>query len=310
MMRIGLFIGSTGSAPTLAGQIRQVVEAEQDGFDSFWFSQAPNKSEVLTMIALAGQATNRIEMGTAVIPTFSRHPSTLAMQALTAHVISDGRLVLGIGTSHQGRVEGQLGMQFHRPAQYMEEYLQIVKELSSTGKCEFHGELFQVSLAHQIAEARPFPIMIAAHGPRMLSIAGGLADGAITWMAGPKTVDSYVVPRVHRAAKENGRQTPRICAAAPVAVTENEVEARAVADREYGRYNQLPSFRRMMDIEGVDGPAEVAVVGDEASVEKQLRAFADAGATDLMASIFPVGDNAEASVARTTALLKSLVGRI
>ena len=309
-MRIGLFIGSTGSAPTVAGQIRQVVQAERDGFDSFWFSQAPNMNDVLTMIALAGQATSRIEMGTAVIPTFSRHPSTLTMQALTAHVISDGRLALGIGTSHQGRVEGQLGLKFGRPAQHMEEYLRIVKELSSTGKCEFHGELFKVSLTHQMAEARPFPIMVAAHGPRMLSIAGGMADGAITWMAGPKTLDSYVVPHVHEAAKAHGRPMPRICAAAPVAVTEDEAEARAVADREYGRYNQLPSFRRMMDVEGVDGPADMAVVGDEASVETQLQAFADAGATDLMASIFPVGEDAEASVARTTALLKSLIGRI
>lgn len=309
-MRIGLFIGSTGSAPTVAGQIQQVVQAELDGFDSFWFSQAPNKNDVLSVIAVAGHATSRIEMGTAVIPTFSRHPSTLTMQALTAHVISDGRLALGIGTSHQGRVEGQLGLQFHRPAQHMEEYLHIVKELSFTGKCEFSGELFQVNLSHQMADARPFPVMVAAHGPRMLRIAGGMADGAITWMAGPKTLDSYVIPHVNEAAKGRGRPTPRICAAAPVAVTEDEKQARIVADREYGRYNQLQSFRRMMDVEGVAGPADMAIVGDEADVERQLKAYADAGATDLMASVFPVGEDAEASVARTTSLLKSLVGRI
>lgn len=309
-MRIGLFIGSTGSAPTVAGQVQQVVDAERDGFDSFWFSQAPNKNDVLSVISLAGQLTSRIEMGTAVIPTFSRHPSTLTMQALTANVVSNGRLALGIGTSHRGRVEGQLGLKFHRPAQHMEEYLQIVKELSSTGKCAFQGELFQVDLSHQMADARAFPIMVAAHGPRMLSIAGGMADGAITWMAGPKTLDSYVVPRVNQAAKGQARPMPRICAGAPVAVTEDEPDARAVADREYGRYNQLSSFRRMMDIEGVAGPSAMAVVGDEASVERQLRSYADAGVTDLMASVFPVGADTEASVARTTALLKSLVGRL
>ena len=309
-MRVGLFIGSTGSAPTIAGQIQQVIQAERDGFDSFWFSQAPNKSDVLGVIAVAGQATHRIEMGTAVIPTFSRHPLTLTMQALTAHVISNGRLVLGIGTSHKGRVEGQLGLQFHRPAQHMEEYLRIVKELSSTGKCEFSGELFQVNLSHEMSDARPFPVMVAAHGPRMLRIAGGLADGAITRMAGPKTLESYVIPLVHEAATRRDRATPRICAAAPVAVTEDIEQARAVADREYGRYNQLPSFRRMMDLEGVDGPADMAVVGDESAVERQLRAYAEAGATDLLASVFPVGEDADASVARTTALLKSLVGHI
>ena len=309
-MRIGLFVGSTGSAPTVAGQVQQVVEAEQDGFNSFWFSQAPNKNDVLSVIALAGQVTSRIEMGTAVIPTFSRHPATMTMQALTAHAISNGRLILGIGTSHQGRVEGQLGLEFHRPAQHMEEYLQIVKELASTGKCDFQGQLFNVNVSHEMEDAQAFPIMVAAHGPRMLGIAGGIADGAITWMAGPKTLDSYVLPLVTKAAEEKGRPAPRICAAAPVAVTEDEAAARGAADRDYGRYNQLPSFRRMMDVEGVDGPADMAVVGDEASVERQLRAYADAGATDLMVSVFPVGDDADASVARTTALLKSLIGRI
>lgn len=290
--------------------MQQVVEAERDGFDSFWFSQAPNKNDVLTVIALAGQVTSRIEMGTAVIPTFSRHPSTITMQALTAHAISNGRLILGIGTSHQGRVEGQLGLKFHRPARHMEEYLQIVQELASTGKCNFQGELFNVNVSHEMEEAQAFPIMVAAHGPRMLGIAGGIADGAITWMAGPKTLDSYVLPLVTKAAEEKGRPAPRICAAAPVAVTEDEAAARAAADRDYGRYNQLPSFRRMMDVEGVDGPADMAVVGDEDSVERQLRAYADAGATDLMGSVFPVGEDADASVARTTALLKSLIGRL
>ena len=87
-------------------------------------------------------------------------------------------------------------------------------------------------------------------------------------------------------------------------------EAMEAAHAEYGRYNGYPSFRRMMDIEGVNGPAEVAIVGDETEVEQQLRTLADAGTTDLLSSVFPVGDDAKASMARTRRLLQSLVGQI
>ena len=309
-MKIGLFIGSTGSAPTLEGQVQQVVDAERDGFHSFWFAQAPGLMDVLTMIALAGQRTERIEMGPAVVPIFSRHPHTMALQALTVQATTNGRLALGLGVSHKVAVETGMGLSFRRPALRMQEYLTVLSALVTSGKADYEGEFYSVSLIHRVPDARPFPTLIAAFGPRMLRIAGELADGTITWMVGPKTLESHILPRIRSAAQNAGRPSPRICVAAPVAVTDDVASARETAAVEFGRYDQIASYRSMMDIEGVDGPAQMAIVGNEAEVEGRIRPFADLGATDFLASVFPVGSSEQASAERPRALLKSLVGKI
>ena len=307
-MRIGIFIGSMGTAHDLDGQVRQVVAAEDDGFDSFWAAQVLGV-DALTLFALAGQRTKRIEMGTAVVPTYSRHPLYLAQQALTAQAATGGRLTLGIGVSHKPMVEGRLGLSFDRPALHMREYLSVVRALVHERSVDFTGRMLSVNSALQVPGATPFPIVIAALAPRMLRIAGELAEGTVTWMAGRKTLEEHIVPRISSAAESAGRPKPRVCVGVPIAVTDDPAAARRQAAKNFSRYGELPSYRRMLDIEGVEGPADVAIVGNEAEVERQLRALADIGATDLLASIFPVGDEADASVARTRALLKSLIGR-
>jgi hypothetical protein len=88
------------------------------------------------------------------------------------------------------------------------------------------------------------------------------------------------------------------------------VAARERAAKAFQVYGQLPNYRRMLDIEGAPGPADVAICGDEASVEQQVRAIASAGATDFFAAMFPVGDEVKASLARTRACMQGLVGKI
>jgi alkanesulfonate monooxygenase SsuD/methylene tetrahydromethanopterin reductase-like flavin-dependent oxidoreductase (luciferase family) len=154
------------------------------------------------------------------------------------------------------------------------------------------------------------PICIAALAPMMLRIAGELTDGTITWMAGHKTIDTHVVPRITRAAEAADRPAPRVCVGLPICVTDDRQSAFEAAAGFFARYGDLPSYRRMLDIEGVESPAEVAIIGDESAVEAQLRNLASAGATDFLASMFPAGDNAEGSVARTRSLLKRMVGNI
>ena len=307
-MRIGIFAGTVGAAPDLKGQIRQVAEAEEDGFDSFWSAQILGV-DALTLLALSGQKTSRIEMGTAVVPIFPHHPLTLAQQALTTQAATGGRLSLGIGLAHKPTVEGRLGMTFDRPARRMEEYLSVLRALVHEGKVEFAGQIFRVNAALQIPDARPCPILVAALAPRMLRIAGELAEGTVTWMTGPRTLSSHIVPRITASTEAAGRPAPRICVGLPIAVTDDRATARETAGRLFERYGQLPSYRRMMDIEEVEGAADMAIIGDEAEVERRLREIKDAGATDLLASVFPVGEDTKASVSRTRTLLKELVGR-
>ena len=308
-MKIGVFIGSMGAATGLMGQVQQAVDAENDGFDSFWSAQVAGV-DALTLFALAGQRTERIRMGTAVVPTFQRHPVMLAQQALTANAATGGRIDLGIGLSHRPTVEERWGLPFERPARHMSEYLSVLRSLVDDGGVRFEGEIFRVNADIDVPDAASFPILVAALAPRMLRIAGRQADGTVTWMVGPRTLRAHVAPRISAAAADAGRPAPRVCVGLPIAVTDDPVGARLQAAEHFGRYGLLPSYRRMLDIEGVESPADIAVVGGEDEVTEQLAVVAEAGATELLASIFPHGDDEEASVARTRALLKSLIGKL
>ena len=308
-MRIGNFIGTMGAADTVQGQAQQAVEAEADGFDSLWTAQVAGV-DALTMLALAGDRTSGIELGTAVVPTYPRHPMALAQQALTTQAASGGRLLLGIGLSHRPNVEGRWGLSFHAPAQHMYEYLTILNSLMRTGSVDFQGLHYNVTGEIQRMTDTPPTVCIAALAPRMLRIAGERASGTITWMVGPRTLEEHIVPRITSAAEDAGRPAPRVCVGLPVCVTDDRQAGFEAASGFFGRYGSLPSYRRMLDIEGVESPAEVAIIGNEAEVEAQLRALSDAGATDYLASIFPTGDDAEVSASRTRDLLKSLVGKV
>ena len=309
-MRIGLFVGALELMRDVAERLRRISAAERDGFDSYWLPQQFG-ADMLTIIAMAGMQTSRIELGTAVIPTYPRHPVALAQQALTAQVAVGGRLTLGIGVSHRSTVEDWLGLSYDHPARHIEEYLSVLRPLLNESGVDFQGEEFQVAGELQIPDADTVtvPVLMAALGPRMLEIAGRLADGTVTWMTGPNTLRDHVIPRLRDAAEAAENPRPRVCVGFPVAVTEHTARARARADRLFQHYAVLPSYRAVLEREGVESPGEIAIVGDESAVEDRLRALAGIGATDLLATIFPV-DGSQASVSRTRTFLQSMVGRI
>ena len=311
-MRIGLITGARGAATELHSLIREFVQAEEDGFDSIWLPQISSGPgfDALTALSLAASKTSTIAVGTAVVPIFPIHPLTLAKHALTAQIASGGRMTLGVGLSHRPAIEDVMGLSYERPARHMEEYLNVLRPLLDDGNVEFHGRFFDVTAKADVPGALPVPVVIAALAPMMLRIAGEQADGTFTWMAGAKTVKSHVAPRINRAAESADRPPPRICVGMPLAVTGDPQAAREQAAKTYERYGQLTNYRRMLDLEGVEGPSEVALIGNEDEVTEQLKAYAEAGATDFLASVFPVGTDEDASLARSNDLLKSLVGKL
>ena len=309
-MRIGLFVGALELMRDVSERLHRISEAEADGFDSYWLPQHFG-ADMLTVIAMAGMQTNRIELGTAVIPTYPRHPVALAQQALTAQVAAGGRLTLGIGVSHRSTIEGWLGLPYAHPARHMEEYLSVLRPLLRESSVDFQGREFQVAGELQIPDADMVscPVVIAALGPRMLEIAGRLSEGAVTWMTGPNTLRDHVVSLVNEAAAAAGNPAPRVCVGMPIAVTDHPNRARARADRLFQHYAVLPSYRAMLEREGVESPGDIAIVGDEAAVEDQLHQLAEVGATDLLATIFPV-DGSQTSFTRTRAFLQGMVGNV
>ena len=311
-MRIGLITGARGAHVELSALVQEVVEAENDGFDSIWLPQVSSGPgfDALLALSLAASKTSRIAVGTAVVPMFPIHPMALAKHALTAQIACEGRMTLGVGLSHRPMIEDVMGLSYDNPAQNMSEYLNVLRPLLDDGKVDFQGQFFSVKAQFRVPGALHVPVIVAALAPMMLRIAGEQADGTFTWMAGPKTIESHVSPRINRAADTAGRPSPRICVGMPLAVVDNANEAREQAAKTYERYGQLVNYRRMLDIEGVEGPSEVALIGNEADVTEQLKAYADAGATDFLASVFPVGSDEQASLARSNDLLKSLVGKL
>ena len=310
-MRIGVFVGaSTADLMSLDDLIGRIKQAEDDGFDSFWVPHISARGyDALTVLALAGAQTSRIELGVGVVPTYPRHPVALAQQALTTAAASNSRFVLGIGPSHRPGIEGSFGLSYDRPALHVREYLSVLRPLMETGRVQFSGEFYNVNAELDVPNRPECPVLISALAPRMLRLAGERADGTITWMAGPRAIREHVAPRIRRAAEASGRSEPRVCVGLPATVCDDEAVGRRQAAEAYERYGQLVNYRRVLDIEGVEGPSEVAVVGNEDSLRRQMEEFADAGATDFIANIFAAGADGETGE-RTYAALRDLVGRV
>ena len=310
-MRIGVFVGaSVADLMTLDGLLARIRQAEEDGFDSFWIPHISARGyDALTALALAGMQTSRIELGVGVVPTYPRHPAALAQQALTTATASGGRFALGIGPSHRPGIEDGFGLAYDSPARHTREYLSVMRPLLEQGAVQFAGEFYRVNMELAALERPACAVLVSALAPQMLRLAGELADGTVTWMAGPRAVGQHIAPRIRRAADNCGRAAPRVCVGLPTAVTGDESAARRKAAESYERYGQLVNYRRVLDLEGVESPAEVAVIGDEASLRRQLETFAEAGATEFVANIFDVPGEPD-SAQRAYDALKSLVGKI
>jgi 5,10-methylenetetrahydromethanopterin reductase len=300
-MRIGMFRGDIADGP-----VEAIVEAagmaNDAGYATFWLPQIFGH-DAITALAVVGAQVPRIELGTAVVPTYPRHPIMLAEQAITTNAFSGGRLALGIGLSHQLVIENMYGLSFEKPLRHMREYLSILVPLAREGRVSFAGETLTGHMGFSIKDAAPFPILVAALGTKMLELAGTVADGTLTWMTGPATVESHVVPMITAAAQAADRPAPRVGVGLPVCVTDDPDGARELAAKTFEVYGTLPSYRAMLDREGAAGPADVALVGSEAEVAAAVQRLADGGATDFVAAPFGSGDD----LRRTDAALRALL---
>ena len=208
IMRIGTSIAEPTGADALDKLADQLRAAADDGFSSAWMSNIFGL-EALTALAVAGSRVPGLELGTAVIPTYPRHPAVLAQQALTTDLAVGGRLALGIGLSHQIVIQDMYGYSFERPARHMREYLAVLAPLLAGDPVAFEGETVQAKIGLSVPRSgHKIPLLLAALAPQMLRLAGSLADGTVLWMTGPATVRDHIVPSITKAAAEAGRPSP------------------------------------------------------------------------------------------------------
>jgi len=293
-MRYGVTIDVSAPIPAV---IEETAAYREAGFDFVASSQIFGY-DALTLLAVIGAQVPDIELVTAVVPTYPRHPIMLAAQALTVQAATGGRLALGIGLSHQIVIESLYGYSFERPARHMRDYLSALMPLLHGEQVAFEGETLKASTLGPLEIVAPAPpVIVAALAPVMLKLAGSLADGTATWMTGPATLESHIIPSINAAAADAGRPAPRIEAAFPVCVTTDPDAARELAARVFSIYGQLPSYRAMLDKEGASGPGEVAIVGDETAVATEIRQLSEIGVTDFGAA--PYGSPDQLSATRT-----------
>lgn len=299
-MRYGAGLDVSKPIPEIIERAKGLKEA---GFGSVSASHIFGY-DALTLLALVGAAVPDIEVQTAVVPIYTRHPVAMAQQALTIQAATGGRLALGIGLSHQLVIEHMYGLSFEQPLRAMREYLAVLMPLVRRERAQFEGETLKVAMGPLEVDAPAPPVIVAALGTRMLELAGEVADGTSTWMTGPKTLADHIIPTIRSAAEGAGRPSPRIVCALPVCLTDDVEAARARANELFAIYGQLPSYRAMLDREGAATPGDVAIAGSEDEVRAVLAGLDESGVTDFAAA--PFGSSEE--VGRTMALLSGLAG--
>jgi F420-dependent oxidoreductase-like protein len=301
-VRIGLYVsaGPGGGVDDILARFQRVAA---DGFATAWTGQVFDH-DALTLLALAARATRSIELGSWVVPAPLRHPAVLAQQALTVQAASGGRLLLGVGVSHQ-EVLARFGLTVTQPVRHMREYLQLLAPLLAGKRAQHEGERYRVSLQLGSLGASPPKVLLAALGPAMLRLAGAAADGAAIWLGSPRYLEQFAIPRLHEAARDAGRPAPRIACGFPICLTRDLSAARAGAEALVARSAKLPAYRRVMERGGLAQPSDAAILGDENAVARALAGLAGIGVTDFNAVLFSVpGD--EGAPARTQALLAAL----
>lgn len=300
-MRIGL----TGAAATAEKMVQVAKQAEADGFSSLWYASATGGDPLVAM-AMAGKATQTIELGTAVLQTYTCHP---LLQAGRARSVVDGMgrpgFTLGIGPSHKPPIEDMLGISYDHPGRHTEEYVSILVQLLRGEAVRHDGVDFPKVRVPATGVVTPVPVLVSALAPRMLRIAAEQTDGTVLWMGNARSVETHVKPLLEKA----GGPGQRIVAGLPVAVHGDEAEARAAAAQVFAGYGVLPNYRRILDIGGAAGPEDAAIVGTEEQVAAGITGLFDAGVTDVWAAVFPIGEDRRASRDRTMALLRDLVAR-
>jgi F420-dependent oxidoreductase-like protein len=317
-MRIGVMVGpERGRYQTKVDRLRADARwAEEAGLASVWIPQIPDEFDALTAAVLVGDSTSRIEIGTAVVPVQPRHPIALAQQALSVQAVCGGRLALGLGVSHHWVIEDMLGLPYEHPVATMRAHLDVLdRALAGPGAVDVENELFRVHNPLDITDVAPTSVLLAALGPRMLRLAGERAGGTILWLADERAIATHVVPRLTAAAEAAGRPAPRVVAGVPVCLCgDDEIEA-AVArtNRILSEAEVSPNYQRLLDHGDARNVGDILAAGSETAIEKRLRAFADAGVTDLSVRVVPLGADRDALIAssrRTRDLLSSLAASL
>ena len=280
-MKISVYSGSFDREIGFFDRINYFKALEEKGFESLWIANA-NSYDALNLALYLSTQTRSIDLGTAVIPVFSKHPVELAQQILTTAMISNNRLKIGLGVSHKHRVEDELGLRYATPALYMKEFLIILKDILHRGHSKFKGNIFNVDVSIDTDTCNDVDIYLAALGPKMLDLAGEYTEGTITWMTGYKTIKNNISPVLN----SKSYNSKNILSSIPICITDDVETVTNEAKSIFKFYNKYPNYKKMIIQEGVKDPSDLAIVGDEDYAYNALKEYSNSGVTEILAVVF------------------------
>ncbi|HEY4020815.1 MAG TPA: TIGR03564 family F420-dependent LLM class oxidoreductase [Pseudonocardiaceae bacterium] len=286
-MRFGIALSTFASAPETTNVVDRAIDigrlAVDSGLDSLWLGQLASY-DAISLAATVGREVPALWVGPSVVPIHPRHPILLASAAKTAQAATRGRFQLGVGLGSARILADGFGIELPPPIRGLREYLSALRPLLAGKDEPYVGETVtsRPFTPTAVAGAQPeIPLLVAAMGPQALRVTGELADGTIPYLAGPRALAEHIVPAITTAAERAGRPAPRVIAMVPVVVTDRPDEARLRAIEQLAFFESIPSYRKVLDLEGVQRAGELFVIGDEESVATQLRRYVDAGATEF-----------------------------
>ncbi|GAA1681435.1 TIGR03564 family F420-dependent LLM class oxidoreductase [Fodinicola feengrottensis] len=306
-MKVGIALPATADA---VGNSKNAVDllidqagiAAAAGVSSLWFSQRFD-IDALTLVAAVAREVPEVELGTSVVPMYPRHPIVLANQVQTVQAASGGRFTLGLGLGAQPVAEGVYGVSYDRPIRHLRDYVAALRGIFAGEKIDIHGETLTASttqLSTVVGGAAPVPIVVAAMGEQALRVTAEVADGTLPYLAGPRTIAETIVP----ALAASGRPSLRVVAAVPAVVTSNVDEVVAQAEKELSFYDSIPSYQKVLAAENLSRAAQLALIGDEETVAAGVRAYFEAGATEVL--LAQTGLGSARDMTRTWALAGAL----
>jgi len=294
MIGVALPAGVEPTVNAVDEYVALAAEAAAVGLTAVWFSQRFD-ADALSLAAIVGNRVEGIAIGTSVVPIYPRHPIVVAAQANTAQAASHGRFTLGLGLGAPQFLNRTFGVDATRPIRHLREYLTVLDQLFEHGSSDVEGETLVARTPRpaRLAGAGRPSIVVAAMGPQALDVTGAQADGTLPYLAGPRALQEFIVPRIGAAADRAGRRAPRIVVALNAVVTDDVEPVRASLASSLDFYKQVPSYRAVLAREGITEPVDLAVIGDEGVLAAAVDRYREAGATELvLTSTGAAGDEA------------------
>jgi F420-dependent oxidoreductase-like protein len=309
--RVGLTVFGTDASALVS----TIVAAEKAGVQQIWVTQGTPEPDALTILAAAAALTSNVQMGTAIIPTYPRHPLALAQQLLTLHDLAPGRVRVGIGPSQRPVIEGTFGIPMAAPLEHLREYVTVLRAILGEDSVDYHGHFYTVKT--KLARLPHTPVLTSALRQGAFRLAGELADGVLTWLCPVPYLLKDALPAMRAGAEEKGRPVPPLVAHIPVVFGQDRQAVRALVRAEFdsGRFfGRLPFYARMFADAGFPVASDgswsdefidnMVVSGDEATIAARLRELLDQGLDELL--VMPVPRTDPISQARLIQLIGQL----